>query len=232
MSLVRLPNVLVFFKQLILRRTYLAYRRLSTALSKFDSSDAASTVNFTLKFVPYQLYPEASKEGEDKYEWYKREKYQSSAEKMEMYKTIMSSYGRACSPPINFKFGGIVANTLNAHRVIQHYQEEKGPDVARKLVDSLYRQYFEEERHPSATETLLRAATEAGIDEADAKKFIEDEDEGLMDVKMLVREQASNGIDAVPYVVFEGKRRDMTLQGAKEVDEYIKTMEKIAKESS
>lgn len=219
------------FRDLISGRTYLAYRRLTTALSKFESADASSSINFTLKFYPYQLYPEASKEGEDKYEWYKREKYQSSAEKMEMYKTIMSSYGRACTPPIDFKFGGTVANTLNAHRVIQHYQEEKGSEVARKIVDSLYRQYFEEEKHPSAVDTLLKATTEAGVDDADAKKFIEDEDEGLMDVKMLVREQASNGIDAVPYIVFEGKRRDMTLQGAKEVDEYVKTMEKIAKES-
>lgn len=48
---------------------------------------------------------------------------------------------------------------------------------------------------------------------------------------MLIREQAGNGIDAVPYVVLEGKRRDFTLEGAKEVNEYVKEFEKIAKES-
>ena len=36
---------------------------------------------------------------------------------------------------------------------------------------------------------------------------------------------------AVPYVVLEGKRRDFTLDGAKEVDEYLKELEKVAKES-
>jgi predicted DsbA family dithiol-disulfide isomerase len=47
---------------------------------------------------------------------------------------------------------------------------------------------------------------------------------------MLIREQASNGVDAVPYIVIEGRRRDITLQGAKEVDEYIRALERIMKE--
>ena len=48
---------------------------------------------------------------------------------------------------------------------------------------------------------------------------------------MLIREQAGNGIDAVPYIVLEGKRRDFTLEGAKEVEDYVKEFEKVAKES-
>lgn len=111
---------------------------------------------------------------------------------MNMYTTLMSAYG--IGEGIDFKYGGQVANTLQAHRVIQHYQEEKGPETANKIVDGLYKQYFEEEKHPSSHETLLRAVTEAGIDEQEAKSFIEDEYEGLMDVKMLIREQAGNGV--------------------------------------
>lgn len=40
------------------------------ALKQFRSSPLAKDVNFTVKFLPYQLYPEASDDGEDKYEWY------------------------------------------------------------------------------------------------------------------------------------------------------------------
>ncbi len=47
---------------------------------------------------------------------------------------------------------------------------------------------------------------------------------------MLIREQAGNGIDSVPYVVLEGKRRDFTIEGAREVEEYVKELEKVAKE--
>lgn len=147
-----------------------------------------------------------------------------------MYTTLMSSYGVA--EGINYKFGGTVANTIHAHRCIQHFQGTKGPETADKLIDSLYKQYFEEEKHPSSHETLLTAAKEAGIDEAEAKAFIEDENEELMETKMAIREQAGNQIDAVPHLVIEGKRRDHTVEGCREVDEYVATLNRVIKESS
>ena len=97
---------------------------------------------------------------------------------------------------------------------------------------ALYSQYFENEAHPSSPETLLKAATDAGIPETDAKAFIEDEYEGLPEVKMLIREQAANGIDAVPHIVIEGRKRDITLTGAKEVDQYVRALEQVLKEST
>lgn len=103
---------------------------LVVALRRFREKDE---VKFTVKYFPYQLYPEASKEGEDKYEWYRKSRYGDSEEKMQMYTTLMTAYG--VSAGIDFKFGGTVANTLDAHRLIQHYQEEKGPDTADMLIN-------------------------------------------------------------------------------------------------
>lgn len=148
---------------------------------------------------------------------------------MKMYITLMTAYG--VSAGINYKFGGTVANTLQAHRVIQYFQEEKGPEVADKLVNSLYKQYFEEEKHPSSKDTLLQACKDAGIGEEEAKKVIDDESEGLMDTKMKIKEQAGNGVDSVPFVMVEGKRRDITIQGANEVEDYVKALQQIVKES-
>ncbi|SLM35127.1 Thioredoxin-like fold [Lasallia pustulata] len=210
-------------------QSQIAFTLDTISLKEFRSSSPHSNaVSFTIKYLPYQLYPDASKEGEDKYEWYKKTRYGDSEEKMKMYTTLMSAYG--FSVGIDYRFDGTVANTLDAHRLIQHYQE-KGPEVADKIVNSLYHQYFESAQHPSSTSTLLTAAIAAGIPDADAKAFIEDEYEGLQEVKMLIREQAGNGIDSVPYVVVEGRRRDFTLEGAKEVVDYLKTLEQVAKES-
>jgi predicted DsbA family dithiol-disulfide isomerase len=203
--------------------------RLDEALKRFRTSDAGKDVTFTVKYFPYQLYPEASKEGEDRYEWYKMSRYGDSADKMKMYTTLMTAYG--VSAGIDFKFGGTVANTIDAHRVIQHFQEEKGPETADKIINSLYSQFFENERHPSTDETLLKATTDAGVPESEAEPFIKDKSDCLMDTKMLIREQAGNGVDSVPYIVIEGKRRDITLVGAKEVEEYEKALAQIAKES-
>lgn len=86
-----------------------------------------------VKFFPYQLYPEASKEGEDKAEWYKKSKYGDSQEKMNTYIKLMTAYGKTAG--IDYKFGGTVANTLDAHRVIQHFQEEKGSETADKIIN-------------------------------------------------------------------------------------------------
>ncbi|KAL8649228.1 MAG: hypothetical protein Q9226_005660, partial [Calogaya cf. arnoldii] len=105
--------------------------------------------------------------------------------------------------------------------------ESLGPDTADKLVGSLYTQYFTQQAHPSA-----KATDDAGINRATAEAFVADESDGLPETKMLIREQASNGVDSVPYVVVEGKRRDFTLVGAKEVAEYLKTLEAVAKEAS
>ncbi len=47
---------------------------------------------------------------------------------------------------------------------------------------------------------------------------------------MAIREQKGN-TDAVPYIIIEGKRRDFTLEGAKEIEEYYKSLVQVAKES-
>lgn len=148
---------------------------------------------------------------------------------MRKFTTLMSTYGVPVG--INFNFHGTFASSMDAHRMIQYYQEEMGPETADKIVNSLFAQYFETEASPSSHDTLLKAAKDAGIDEAKAEAFVGDEYEFLAETKMLIREQASNGIDTVPYIVLEGKRRDFTIEGAKEVEEYLKEFEKVVKES-
>ncbi len=58
----------------------------------------------------------------------------------------------------------------------------------------------------------------------------EQREDGLAEVKMRAREVARD-VDAVPTVVIEGRRRDLTLTGAKEVADYVKALQTIIKES-
>lgn len=207
-------------------RTYLARRRLAKAIAALPTD---CPVKFVVHYMPFQLYPEASQEGEDKAQWYRTSKYGDSDQKMAMYAEIMSQYG--ATEGIKYKFGGTIANTIHAHRLIQHFQDSRGSATTERIIDSLYRQYFEEEQHPSSSSTLLRAAVDAGIDEAEAKQFIDDENQDLAGVKMRIREQKGNGIDTVPHIVFEGKRRDITLEGCREVPEYVRALQQVIKES-
>ncbi|OIW23608.1 thioredoxin-like protein [Coniochaeta ligniaria NRRL 30616] len=212
--------------------TYLAKRRLDQALSRAQTLPEI-TDNVVFKPIiirPYQLYPDFPSEGTDKFAWYRDTKYDGSEERMQMYTDLMSSYGSEAG--INFSFRGTISNTLDAHRVIQKVQEEKGPEMAGRVVDALYRGYFEEEKHPASVEVLVAACEEAGIGGEEAKSLVtKGSEDGVRETKRMVLEQKMEGVDSVPTIRIEGRRRDITLVGAKTVDEYGKALMAIAKES-
>lgn len=114
-------------------RTYLGYLRLSKALDQHRSNHPDAPVTFTLKFAPYQLYPDFSKQGLDKYSWYRDEKYQGSEEKVNMYNKYMGALGRA--EGVEFDFTGTIANTLDAHRIMQWIQEHKDVEATKCALD-------------------------------------------------------------------------------------------------
>lgn len=211
-------------------RTYLAFLRLSKALSSYRTSHPSAAAKFTLRFAPYQLYPNASKEGTDKHAWYVSEKYAGNAEKMQMYVAYMSALGE--HEGIRFDWAGVMANTLDALRILLYVQDTHGADAAAKCLAALYTQYFTQQRSPAAEDTLLEACRAAGIEDGEAARVVRDAEVGLDEVKEGIRENRGNGVDSVPYVVFEGRKRDFTLVGAKEVADYVKALEAVAKECS
>ncbi|PKS07789.1 hypothetical protein jhhlp_006397 [Lomentospora prolificans] len=197
---------------------------LEKALSIIRSGPDASAVNFTVVIRPYQLDPTFSVEPVSKPEFYK-EKF---GDQWPLLEARMAGIGAA--EDINFRYGGVMANTLPAHRVLQQVQKQKGPEKAWDVLGQLYRRYFEEEQSPSAPETLEAACLGAGLEEGYVKDLVGG-DEGTEEVKKMFVEQRFEGISAVPHIVLEGKRRDLKLVGAREVDEYVKALQTIIKES-
>ncbi|KAK2591026.1 Nucleolar protein 13 [Conoideocrella luteorostrata] len=197
---------------------------LEQALAQMSSSP---DVSFTLHFQPFQLFPDFPNSA-DKQAWCLHEKHLDNETAQLAYQEHMNQLFEPLGIKLNFE--GRMGNTLHAHRVVQHMQEEKGPEVASKLVEGLYRRYFLEAKHPSADDTLVEACMEAGVDEAEAKEIVGDKEKHAREVRQLLRNVAMD-VDAVPVVVVEGKRRDVTLTGAKEVKDYVKAMETVIKES-
>ncbi|KAH7025761.1 thioredoxin-like protein [Microdochium trichocladiopsis] len=243
--------------------TYLGKKKLDLALANYAAStNGHAPVDFKVRFAPFQLYPSLGEQAQSKREWYTTTKYHGSAEQMAQFEAVMASYGEPVG--IKFSWDGPMANTLHAHRVIQWFQgvspdikpgddeedlfdseDDKkaaqqrytkyGPPVASKIINALYRMYFEEARHPSSAETLVKACVEAGVPEDEAQQAVGGVDQqqpGLAQVKRKIQMSNSDGVDSVPTVVFEGRRRDLTLVGAKEAFEYEKAMSTIVKESS
>ncbi|KAJ4265621.1 hypothetical protein NW762_004915 [Fusarium torreyae] len=209
--------------------TYLGKKRLDEAFTQFRSSPSSSTVSFTLQFSPYQPSPNRAETIPDRASYALHKKHNDNAAAQKLFEEHMLSLAQPLNIPIAFT--GPTGNSFPGHRVIQQIQESHGVEVTNKLVDAVFRLYFAEGKHPGADDMLIEACVEAGVDEEEAKSLIEDKERGERDTKEKIRSVGMD-IDAVPTVILEGRRRDLTLTGLKEVAEYVKAMETIAKESS
>ncbi|TLS24478.1 hypothetical protein PpBr36_08189 [Pyricularia pennisetigena] len=220
--------------------TYLGKRRLEKTLSQYrqqhpPSPDSGAVV-FTLSFLPYQLQPAfPAGEERDKRRWLSEQPHGGSEEATATFAEKMAALGAEDGIAFKSLSAGVVANTLEAHRVLHCLQQQNsaqggGAFEPATFVDSVYESYFENGCSPSSRETLMLACKAAGVSDEAAADIV-DGDEGLAEVKMLIREQKMNGVDSVPYVVFEGRKRDFTLVGARSVEEYGKVLANIAKES-
>lgn len=132
---------------------------------------------------------------------------------------------------LSMRWDGPMGNTFEAHRVIQYFQEKEGPEVAERIVYGLQKQYFGEARHPASADTLIKSCVEAGIDPGEVTDVVEDKSKGERAVREKLRTVAMD-VDTVPTVRFGGRKRDITLTGAKDVRDYIDALETIIKEST
>lgn len=181
-----------------------------------------------MHYTSYTIHPDLPS-SISKSEWYLKNIHNSNSDAQAAYQTHMSSLFEPFD--IKLSFEGDIGNTLPAHRVIQYFQKEKGEDTAGKIVEGLYERYFSEAKHPAADKTLMEACLEAGIPEDEVKDVVLDSEKGKRDVENEIRSIGMD-VDAVPVVTVEGRRRDITLTGAKEVDAYVKALESIIKEST
>ena len=88
--------------------------------------------------------------------------------------------------------------------------------------------YFEAERHQSSWEMLVEAPMKGpGVEmrKAEVVRW------GCRRSRERMREQIPNGVYAVPYIVIEGRKRDWTLVGLKDVEEHVKALETIIKKT-
>lgn len=120
------------------------------------------------------------------------------------------------------------------------------------FLNALYRLYFEEAQDPASNETLLAAyATAAQSTTTDTNPDASTSASastsgGTADLARIsaflasdamhdtvteqITEQNMNGVDGVPTLMVEGRRRDFTVVGAKEVEEYVAVFRQVVKE--
>jgi len=178
---------------------------------------ASGQYDFEVKWLPFFLDATIPSEGVDKIERYKS-KFGSRTESiMQNMKQVGNKEG------INFSYGGKIANTLNAHRLISFGEKFGKQD---EVVNALFTSYCEEERNLGDISVLLDAAKIAGLKEQETKDFLES-DEGKSEVRSKVNQVASQyGVTGVPFFIFNEK---FSFSGAQEPNAFLDAFQKVAK---
>ncbi|XP_027926753.1 uncharacterized protein LOC114183806 isoform X2 [Vigna unguiculata] len=179
-----------------------------------DKAIAASNniYNFEITWHPFQLDPDAPKEGIDKREYYGK-KFGSQTERMEARMSeVFKSVG------VEYSFSGLTGNTIDSHRLI-YFARQQGPEKQHLLVEELAIGYFTQGKYIGDHEFLLESAAEVGI--VGAEEFLKDPNNGLKEVEEELK-TISRNISGVPYYVINGKHK---LSGGQIPEVFLKAFQ-------
>ena len=123
---------------------------------------------------------------------------------------------------INFSFGGKTGNTRDSHRLVE-LGKTKGPSVQTRVVEELFKSYFEKEGDITSHDVLRDAGVRAGLEEAEVRNWLES-DKGGEEVDKDVAEAQARGVSGVPNFVLQGKYE---IGGAQDADAFVKVFERV-----
>ena len=179
-------------------------------------------VQVELHFQPFELNPQMPAEGEDAVEHLTR-KYGISAEQAAQNGEAIRARGEALGFEFRMDRRRHVYNTFDAHRLL-HWAGLEAPERQLALKHALLRAYFTEGEDVSSAETLEKLAMEAGLDGAHARQIL-----ATGEFAEAVRQQetfyASQGITAVPSVIFNDRH---LIQGGQPVEQFEQALRQLS----
>ncbi|KAF2422841.1 thioredoxin-like protein [Tothia fuscella] len=200
---------------------YVGHKKLQSAISEYKSTHPdRSSDTFTTTWKPFYLNPASPKISVDKAEMFASK---FGRERSEAIFQRLSSVGQSVG--IDFKFGGKTGNTRDSHRLIQ-LGKRKGPEVQTRVVEELFRRYFEEERDITDVNMLVEAAGKAGIEGKEAREWLEGEGGGK-EVDREVDEARDEGVSGVPHFTIN---RKFEVEGAQDKGAFVRLFERVVQQ--
>ena len=193
---------------------YIGKRRLDSALA----TPACADVDVVWR--PFQLYPNLPAAGMSRDEYLER-RYGEKADPARAPRVIVAEGADA---GITFDYGAIrrMPNTLTAHRLLDYAERQSGADVQHQLAEVLFRYYFCEGRDVGDVDTLGEAASAAGLDGPDARRYLDERaDEDFMRAR--IRTAFEIGVVSVPCYLLGG---GFMLPGAQSSDVMLQFIER------
>jgi predicted DsbA family dithiol-disulfide isomerase len=121
---------------------------------------------------------------------------------------------------LNYDFEhAVVANSFDAHRLIQFAKSKGKGDAAE---ERLFKAYFTEGKNTADHSVLLSIAKEIGLDEAEAKAVLESQ-QFADQVKHDIAESEQLGVTGVPFFVID---RKYAVSGAQDSQVFLDSLNK------
>lgn len=192
---------------------YIGKRKFEAALAQFPGKDQVSVI-----WRSFQLDPTIeSQPGKDVYTYLAERKGQSREWAEQMHEQVVNT-AREVGLEYNFD-KAIIANSLDAHRLIQLSKKYNLGDAAE---ERLFKAYFTEGKDTGNHDTLVALGVEIGLDESEIRQVLKTD--AYTDVVKKEAEEAGQlGARGVPFFVMD---RKYAVAGAQPTGAFLQTLEK------
>ncbi len=192
---------------------YIGKRHYEEAIASF-----ADRGDIEVIWKSFQLDPTLPEHSElSVYEYLVERKGMGVEQSKAMHDNVVAMAAKA---GLNYNFDkAVVANSFNAHRMIQMAKTKGLGDEAEEV---LFKAYFIEGQNFGDKEVLSELGQQIGLTEADVKESLTNDDYAYK-VKQDIQEGQSIGVQGVPFFVFN---RKYAVSGAQPVEAFRQTIEK------
>lgn len=196
---------------------YIGKRKFEMALEKFPHKDKVK-----VKWQSFELDPTLETNTEiNTIDYISQIKGISKKEGLKMHQHVILA---AEEVGLNFNFGNsIVANSFNAHRLIQ-LAKTHGKD--NEAEEALFKAHFTEGKNIDDNETLVQTGVSIGLDEKEVREVLAS-DAFSNEVKQNEMQAQSLGIRGVPFFVLDDK---YAVSGAQSPEVFLQALQQGWKE--
>jgi predicted DsbA family dithiol-disulfide isomerase len=201
------------YSDLICPWCYIGRRRLEAGIKLLDAREPPNIL-----WRPFELNPEMPKAGLDR-KAYRSSKFGSWERSQSMDRDVAAT-GKTLGLEFNYDRVLVTPNTFAGHRLLWWARSKGSQDI---LADALFRAYFTEGLDLGKNEVLAEVATDAGLLEEDAKRFLES-DQGRDEVLEEEREGFRRRLIGVPFFVINGIP---AFSGAQRPDTFVEVFRQV-----
>ncbi|GBG04113.1 DsbA family oxidoreductase [Lactobacillus rodentium] len=122
----------------------------------------------------------------------------------------------------------VPTNTMDAHRLIKLAESKNNPELTERVINRFYKVYFTDGESIADRKVLLKAAVEAGLDQAEVTELL-DSDKYENEVRLDEIEAHQSGVQGAPFFVINNK---YAISGAQPYEVFLEALKKVQAEEA